>query len=60
LPAGVVLLPAVAPPKENLGVPAAAPNKPPEAGAVDVVLLFGAPEEPPVPPKLNDMMAVGG
>lgn len=60
LPAGVVLLPAVAPPKENLGVPAAAPKREPEAGAVDVVLLFGALEEPPVPPKLNDMVTAGG
>jgi hypothetical protein len=46
-------------PKENFGAvaPAAAPpNKPPEAGAVDVALFEGAPEELGVP-KLKDMVA---
>lgn len=55
LVAGVVLLPAAVP-KENLGVPAAAPNRPPEAGAVVVGLFEAAPDELGAP-KLNDMMA---
>jgi hypothetical protein len=55
---GVVVLLAEPPiePKEKLGVPVAAPKRPPEAGAVDVVLL-GALEEVAFP-KLNDILGV--
>lgn len=45
-------------PNEKLGVPVAAPKRPPEAGAVDVVLL-GALEELAFP-KLNDILGVEG
>ena len=47
----------VAVPKENLGGSPAAPNRPPEAGAVDEVLPDDAPEEAGVP-KLNAMAAI--
>lgn len=57
---GVVVLLAEPPiePNEKLGVPVAAPKRPPEAGAVDVVLL-GALEELAFP-KLNDILGVEG
>ena len=60
LAVGVELLPAAEPPiepNEKPGLPVAAPNRLPEAGAVDVVLLFDAPEEL-VFPKLNDILGV--
>lgn len=44
--------------KEKVGVPVAAPKRPPDAGAVVVVFFEAAPDELGVP-KLNDMMLAG-
>jgi hypothetical protein len=63
--AGVVVVLAVAPAElltelnEKLGVPVAAPNSPPDAGAVVDVLFVGAPDELGVP-KLNPPMMMAG
>lgn len=60
--AGVVLLPPAEPPtdpKENPEPPEAPPKRFPEAGAVNVALLDGAPEELGVP-KLNDITMARG